>query len=431
MRLEAAFAERMAALLPDPPAALGLAVSGGSDSTALMELAALWAAERAVALRVATVDHGLRPEAAAEAAAVAARAAALGLGHDTLGWTGWDGRGNLQDAARRARRALLWRWSRSHGLGHILLGHTMDDQAETVLRNLGRGSGVAGLSGMAERVALPWPADEADPGGHAPWLLRPLLGLRRAALRDWLVARGQGWAEDPSNEDARFDRVRARRALAEGVVPGLTVEGLAATAARMARARRALSLRTGEAAARLAAVDAGAVVLDRAGLAALDAETRLALLAHALVWVSSAEYRPRAGSLEALATAAMAGRGGTLLGCRVTAEGDRLRVAREWKAVAGLRAPARPGAVWDRRWRLASPGFEGLEIAAATPAALATWPDWPAEAPPRRRFEGAPALWQGARMVALPGVAGPPCRFDLAPPVGSFHAALTSGMLSH
>ena len=146
----AALEAALAAVFPDArPTALGVAVSGGGDSVALLCLMADWAAPREVRLAAATVDHGLRPEAAAEAAGVAALCGRLGLAHATLRWEGWDGRGNLMDAARRARRRLLADWAAEQGLAAVALAHTRDDQAETVLMRLARGAGVDGLSAMA------------------------------------------------------------------------------------------------------------------------------------------------------------------------------------------------------------------------------------------------------------------------------------------
>ncbi|WP_232829371.1 tRNA lysidine(34) synthetase TilS [Tropicimonas sp. IMCC34043] len=440
MTLEDHFAGRMAALPGNPPTSLGVAVSGGGDSTALMHLAAGWARDRGVRLHIATVDHGLRTGSAAEARGVAAAADALGLSHTVLRWTGWDHRGNLQDAARRARRQLLWDWSLGK-VDHILMGHTMDDQAETVLRNLARGSGVAGLSGMAELSRLTPPETAAQPSPatapaaalpwHAPWLFRPLLGIRRAALRDWLSARGIDWCEDPSNDDPRFDRVRARQALATGAALGLTVEGLAATAGRMARAREALDRRAAEAAPGLSRVERGDVLFDRAGLRALDAETRLHLIAQALRWVASAEHRPRTAPLEQVSADALDGRAGTLHGCTIAPEAAGIRIAREPKAVASLRTRADRGAIWDRRWRLDSDGFAEMEIGAVMPETIADMDDWPATAPRRRRLAGYPAIFHGARLVALPGIWGPPCTITLAPPLGGFPDSLTLVMLSH
>ena len=203
-----AFARALARAFPEaPPAALGLAVSGGSDSMALLRLAADWAARRRTALQVATIDHGLRPEAADEAAMVAHAARALGLPHTVLRWD-WDRHGNLQDAARRARFRLLADWARAGGLAAVLLGHTRNDQAETLLMRLARGSGVDGLAAMAEeRVA------------HGARFLRPLLEVERYALRQVLRGAGQTWADDPTNDDDTSERhaEHALRRLVDGI----------------------------------------------------------------------------------------------------------------------------------------------------------------------------------------------------------------------
>ena len=205
---------------------VALAVSGGSDSTALMRLAADWARSNhpGLALAVLTVDHGLRPEASAEAADVGRWAQALGLPHHCLHWTEEPKPATaIQARARAARYGLMAAWCRTHGATALLTAHTLDDQAETVLMRLSRTTSPVSLAGV--RPAGSW---EGLP------LLRPLLRLRRQALRDWLAALGQAWIEDPSNEDERFERVRARRSLA-GMRPAIT-ERLAALAERSAHA---------------------------------------------------------------------------------------------------------------------------------------------------------------------------------------------------
>lgn len=186
--------DRLAGALPS----LGIALSGGGDSTALMHLAQGWGRAR---LMAATVDHGLRPGSADEARRAGQGAAALGIPHETLVWHRQGG-GNLMGAARDARLRLLADWARRHGLSAVLLGHTLDDQAETLLMRLARGAGLDGLCGMADRR-------EAE---GALWL-RPLLTISRAELRDWLAARGIGWIDDPSNERDDFHRVRLRKAM--------------------------------------------------------------------------------------------------------------------------------------------------------------------------------------------------------------------------
>lgn len=128
------------------PQPLGIAVSGGSDSVGLMRAAVA----AGLKPQIVTVDHGLRPESRAEAEGVAEAAQLLGLSHDILKWTGWSGRGNLQDAARRARQRLIGAWAAEREIPVVALGHTQDDQAETVLMRLSRASGVDGLSAMPE-----------------------------------------------------------------------------------------------------------------------------------------------------------------------------------------------------------------------------------------------------------------------------------------
>ncbi len=127
---------------------LGIAVSGGSDSLALLHLMVEWGR---APLRCVTVDHRLRDASAEEAAQVAEICAALGIAHDTLTWDGWDGQGNLAAEARRARYALLADWAVTHGLTGIALGHTQDDIAETLLMRLARRAGVDGLAAMPQR----------------------------------------------------------------------------------------------------------------------------------------------------------------------------------------------------------------------------------------------------------------------------------------
>ena len=182
---------------------LALAVSGGSDSVALMVLAARWVQSQADApnVTVLTVDHGLRPASAEEAAQVGRWARALGLDHAILGWRGAKPSSGLQAAAREARYALMSDWCLEHGAAAIVTAHTANDQAETVMMRLARGSGVDGLAGMMRETLAPWP------------VLRPLLGVTRARLRAVLTAAGHDWIDDPSNDDTAFERIRMRQAL--------------------------------------------------------------------------------------------------------------------------------------------------------------------------------------------------------------------------
>lgn len=226
--LTARFAADLAALWRSE-GPLALAVSGGPDSLALLLLAHAVRPDRIVA---ATVDHGLRPEAAAEAAAVAALCADLGVAHATLPVAVEPG--NVQAEARAARYRALAEWMAAQGAAALATAHHADDQAETLLLRLNRGSGVAGLAGVRARGRVP--------GTDLP-LVRPLLGWRRAELAQVVADAGLTAADDPSNRDDRFDRVRIRKALVEA--DWLDVPALAASATHLADADAALDWTAG------------------------------------------------------------------------------------------------------------------------------------------------------------------------------------------
>ena len=194
---------------------IGLCVSGGGDSIAMLHMAARARASRN--FKVLTVDHGLRSEAKDEIALVAAQAETLGLDHTVVEWR-WDGTGNLQAEARAGRWAAALHWAATHNLREIWLGHTEDDQVETVLMRLARGSGIDGLTAMYQ-------SSQRD----GLRVFRPLLGIGRDELRAWLNAQDIDWCDDPSNDDPRFDRVRARQMFDQLETLGLTCKRLLQT----------------------------------------------------------------------------------------------------------------------------------------------------------------------------------------------------------
>jgi tRNA(Ile)-lysidine synthase len=360
---------------------IGVALSGGGDSVALLHLC------RAAGLSVeaVTVDHRLRPESAAEAASVGAACAALGLRHEVLVWDHGAVGGNLMDQARRARMALIGAWARSRGIGIVLLGHTRDDQAETVLMGLARAAGIDGLAGMRQ---------DWQEGGLR--FLRPLLEAGRAELRDWLRAQGVGWIDDPTNEDDRFSRVRARRALLALRPLGITAEGLAAVAGHLAEAQAALQVQVAEAAARVLREVAGALVLDRAEFALLPGEVRRRLVVAAVRWLSGGGYGPRADAVARLEAALAEGRDATLSGCRL--RGGVLM--REVKAVAAT--VSAPGALWDGRWALQGPVLPGAEVRALGMAGLRACPGWRATGLAREVLAVTPSVWLRETLVSAP-----------------------------
>ena len=392
---------------------LGVAVSGGSDSTALLHGLQAVLGDR-VQLYVATVDHGLRPEASEEAEAVAASSAALSLKHDTLKWTGWDGAGNLQDQARRARYGLLAEWARAHGLDAVALGHTADDQAETLLMRLGRSSGIDGLSGMAA-------VREVD----GVRFLRPLLGVTRAELRAFLTGRGIGWIDDPSNENENFTRIRARRALGELDDLGISARGLADVAANLAEAREALAYFAHDAACALVRINGGDVLFDITGFVQLPAETQRRLLVHAFGWINQRAYPPRRAPVGDALAAIAEKRPVTLAGCRVLHGGDGFRICREFNAVRDEVCAV--DGLWDGRWRITGDVLEGAEIRPLGEAGLAQCPTWRETGRPHAALIATPALWQGGELVAAPlAGAGGSWRANLSSGADSFYTTLLS-----
>lgn len=351
--------------LPDEWA---LAVSGGPDSTALMLLAARWAADHGhPAPIVLTVDHRLRSESKSEAAQVGAWAGALGLRHDTLVWHGPKPNSNIQAMARSARYGLIGRFCARHGIGAVLTGHTLDDQAETVLQRLGRGSGVDGLAAMAPDAPLP----VAQPDLRHIRLVRPLLGVSRARVMATLTAFDHPWIDDPSNQDMQYGRVRIRRALALLAPEGINAERLAQTAAHMARARRALTHATDVLCAQAAVFhDAGYVRVDGATLFTASDELVLRALSRLLMTIGGATFPPRHDRLVRLfdamqgdgSAATPFGRGRTLAGCRILSPDSqgRFLIVRELRALN--RRLAEPDqtvrigfgqtVTWDNRFQL-------------------------------------------------------------------------------
>lgn len=426
------FADAMGQLLgPEFPSDIALAVSGGGDSMAMLYLAHNWTRDYGVRLWVVTVDHGLRAESAAEAAMVAEECASLGWPHATLLWQ-WDGRGNVQDAARRARLALIDRWRGT--VRHVLFAHTQDDQAETFLMRLARGSGVDGLSGMrAVRDVAPHagivPAlgggeitGQAPPrqGGTPGYrIVRPCLDMERDALRHYLTVLKGRWVDDPSNENRDFDRVRIRQLLRLLGEEGLTTSVLSDTARRMARARDGLTARLVGAVRQLCS-DAllGQVRMDRDGFAALDDETRLRLLTAGLSYVAGAEYRPRVASSEALLERVLSGAGGTLHGAEVLVEKAHLRIVRETSAVSDEETPL--GTLWDGQWLVSDPEDkmpQGARVRALGEEGWRQIADRSALAVPFRAAIALPSVWLGTDLMACPSLGiGPQieaCRFVL------------------
>jgi tRNA(Ile)-lysidine synthase len=329
-------AKRLFASLKSAPA-LVLAVSGGPDSVALMWLAARWrrGLGRGPRLVAVTIDHGLRPEAAREARDVKRLARALELPHRTMRWTGAKPKTGVPAAARDARYRLLAQAARAVGATHVLTAHTRDDQAETLLMRLLRGSGIAGLSAMA---------GVTDRDGLA--LARPLLDVPKSQLIATLKRAKIDFADDPTNRDTAFTRPRLRALLPALAAEGGNARNLARLAARLARANAAVELMA-DGAERFLALREGAAVargaaarsFEAAAFAGLPDEVRLRLLMRAINAVGH-EGPAELGKVEALlaeldrsmvrpASAAASGRPSlkqTLAGALISLSGGRIHV---------------------------------------------------------------------------------------------------------
>ena len=276
--------------------ALVLAVSGGPDSTALLLLAARWRRARKTGPRLlaVTIDHGLRRESAGEARAVAHLARRLGVPHRIVRWKGRKPASGLQQSAREARYRLLAAAAARAKARTIVTAHTLDDQAETVLIRMSRGSGLSGLGAMARAAPLPV-------GGEAV-LVRPLLEIPKARLIATLARAGIEFADDPSNRDPRFTRARLREVMCALAREGLDARRLALLARRLRRAEAAIETAVDAAMAALSELpwpDRGPIVFDAEQFNRLPAEVALRLLGRAIARAGD-EGPVQLGKLETL-----------------------------------------------------------------------------------------------------------------------------------
>lgn len=366
--------------------AVAVAVSGGGDSLALLHLAHL----AGLRPKAVTVDHGLRAEAAAEAALVAARCADWGLSHRVLRWEhGRPIAGNLMQAARTARYRLMADWARGAGVGTVWLAHTADDQAEGFLMALARGAGLDGLSGM-----------RAEWDDQGVCFARPFLSVSRQRLRDHLTDAGIPWAEDPTNRDDRYTRARIRKALALLEPLGLSGDRIAQTVRHLSAARSALDRALSDWAALHLQTVAGTIRIERGPFGDLPDDHKFRLIRAALRWVNRADHPPRGADQLRFLDAVSQGRGATLQGVRARVTPNAILLFREGRAIATKSAA--PGALWDNRWCVTGPFPDGAEIRALGPLGLAERPQWRSTGFHRDALVASPGVWQGEHLIAAP-----------------------------
>lgn len=389
---------------------VALAVSGGGDSMALAVLCAALLLPRGVILKAYTVDHGLRKEARAEAEAAGAQLAALGIAHEILMWEGDKPQTHVQERARAARYALLQDACRRDGFDILLTAHQAEDQMETFWMRLAHGSGIDGLCGIA-------PVRVLDGGLR---LARPLLGFGRAALRDICTAAGVTWAEDPSNENEKYLRVRLRGFEEMLAAEGLSPQRLSQVLQKLDDARVALEGAADEKFAQAVTLyPEGYAALDVSALASLPADIARRVLSRLLTMLAPADYPPPFEMLTTLlrdmAQTEFTGR--TAFGCEFAPQGTgAVLVLREHAALPPpVLLDGTDTLYWDGRFVFSGlAAYAGMTLAPLGvdgTAQLRRLLDGAA----RTRFEtlpgklraGLPAIWQsgdkgGAALVAVP-----------------------------
>jgi tRNA(Ile)-lysidine synthase len=384
---------------------IAIAVSGGSDSLALLDCVDRWRSKLSHPPKVIvlTVDHGLRKSSGREAAAVLQVARKRGIAGKVLRWTGEKPRSDIEAAARAARYRLLLGAARQAGASHLLLGHHRDDQAETLLLRLARGSGLFGLAAMRSEI----PVDDVT-------IVRPFLEIPKVRLAETIAVAGLTPAEDAMNTDSRFARARLRRIMPLLAADGIDPAGLAATARRLAGAAEAIDAAATTLIGNAVGLDAFAVAsLDRAALLAAPREVRLRLVVRLLLAIGGDDYPPRFEKLSALVGEMERHDAGgrfkrTLSGAVIEWRGGRFVVYREVGRSGLPKIQVRSGSsgIWDHRFRfeigrrapaglvLAALGEEGRRAigvgsGTAAPGVLAALP----------------ALWGGGKVLAVPTVA--------------------------
>jgi tRNA(Ile)-lysidine synthase len=329
-----------------------VAVSGGSDSLALLDCIDRWRRSQPSPpeVLVLTVDHGLRKSSAADAKKVVAVAKKRGIKAEILRWTGKKPKGDVEAAARAARYRLLLGRARAAGASHLLLAHQRDDQAETLLMRLARGSGVFGLAAMRKEIAA---------GGVT--ICRPFLDIARARLQETIAAAGLEPLEDTMNRDPRYVRSRLRRIMPLLSADGIDAAGLAATARRLASAAEAIDEAATRVIERIVVPDEMATAtIDAKLFLAIPAEIRLRALVRILIAVGGEDYQPRFERLSALAAEMErleeSGRfKRTLAGAVIEGRRDRFVVYREVGRAGLPERPVKAGlaGLWDHRFLVA------------------------------------------------------------------------------
>lgn len=367
---------------------IGIAVSGGGDSIALLLAAHGACQQQGCTLYAVTVNHGLRAGADAECRFVRNLCENLAIPHDLLHWDGLAARGNIQAAARDARYRLISGWAQDLGIADVFLGHTADDQAETLLMAIGRGAGVAGLAGMSRSTVK-----------HGVTFLRPWLHVSRSSLRRGLTQIGQDWVDDPSNVDRSFQRVRVRSVLGALADAGVPLSAFGQVADNMALTAAMLDSRIQAVIAEHVIADQGDYLMRGDLWKRLGFEQARRLAVSLITAVNGGDAAPRRGEQREVLRRLRQNENATLAGCRISRGWGMVRFSREPQALVGRTGGTTD--LWDGRWKLTGPHDDSLHVAALLDG-IADCPDWRRAGLPQASLRASPAIWRRDHLVSAP-----------------------------
>ena len=318
---------------------VAVAVSGGSDSMGLLLLLSDWCKSKDLNLKVVTVNHQLRESAQKECEFVEGVAKGLGWKHQTLYWKNQTQFGNLSKKAREGRYQLMSEWGASLGIDEFFLGHTQNDQAETVLMELKRKAGVDGLSAMPntiKRFGVTW--------------IRPMLDFSRCDIQDYLRANNQEWIEDPSNEDCSRTRIKIRKILPVLEDAGITVDSLATVASNLQKTREVLQKLIQQKAEEVISVSKVGEYVFHEDYWGLPEEIRGKLFARVVQFLANDDYKPRQSAVNNCLTRVKKVGSATINNFVIQKDGNNcVRIFRDPKKIRGF---VHGNQFWDNRWRV-------------------------------------------------------------------------------
>ena len=320
---------------------LGLAVSGGSDSLAMLYICNDWALKNEVKLHCMTVDHKLRSESAKEAKSVTKHCSGLGINHEIVEWK-HEGNigGNLSDVARSARYELIDKWRKE--LSFVLVGHTQNDQIETFLMNLKRGSGIEGLKGMSLSFKRP----------EGYYILRPLIHSSRENLQQVLQERNINWVRDPSNLNEDFERISQRKTWKVLKSSGFSESRIELSVAHMRRAHDALKQILPIHFKQIGTQELTDLLWDYNSFVALPEEFKLRLISSAVMWNGNLHHRPRFKAVLDVFKNIMEKRTTVLGGALFYYHSGKIRMTTEFKSLTDNKVSCSLGSVWRNNWEV-------------------------------------------------------------------------------